>query len=335
MNVHFYVSSSRIYTVLSTVVLYLVWHSSHPYMRRRRLGRTGLEVSEISLGTVELGLRYGIGAPDLTEIPSEKDATTLLNAALDLGVNFLDTARSYGTSERVIGKALKNRRHEYILVSKIEPQPQKPNRVRELVDESLRDLQSDYIDIVMIHAGEESAPCQVTANALHDLRKDGKLRFVGYSGYGCKSAQVAIESGQFDCLQIAYSVMDRRPEKTLLEAARQNDIGIVARSVLLKGALTSRYQWLPAEAEPIRRSVKQLVQTIGSIDALPEFAYRYVLSHEPPHSALIGTAHLSELRQCVNYLTGGSLPDAIQEAIVTIPPIDDYWLNPGNWRFST
>ena len=90
-------------------------------MNYRRLGRTGLRVSEIGLGTVELGLDYGVPVAGEHLRPPEEHAARLLNRALDLGVNFIDTARAYGASEEIIGRALKGRRNEYILASKLAP----------------------------------------------------------------------------------------------------------------------------------------------------------------------------------------------------------------------
>ena len=133
-------------------------------MKRRRLGRTDLDVSEISLGTVELGLPYGIPEAGRLVQPDEAAAARLLNKALDLGINFIDTARLYGTAEEIIGRALRGRRSEYFLASKV-PNFAAENltghalreRVFASVEESLRLLQTDVIDVMMIH----SAPVEV------------------------------------------------------------------------------------------------------------------------------------------------------------------------------
>src|SRR5882757_1318545 len=98
-------------------------------MRLRRLGRTSLDVSVISLGTVELGLDYGIERDGESLRPNESVAAELLNAALDSGVNLIDTARAYGSAESIIGRAIGHRRSEYVLVSKVKPHPGDPARV--------------------------------------------------------------------------------------------------------------------------------------------------------------------------------------------------------------
>src|SRR5579872_5720532 len=112
-------------------------------MRNRILGRTGLAISELSLGTVELGLAYGIAAPGETLKPGEQQAAALLHTALDRGINLIDTARAYGESERIIGRVLKSRRREFVLLSKV--RPGRAEEVRRSVRESLSNLQTDVI----------------------------------------------------------------------------------------------------------------------------------------------------------------------------------------------
>jgi aryl-alcohol dehydrogenase-like predicted oxidoreductase len=299
-------------------------------MRRRILGRTGLQVSELSMGTVELGLDYGIAAAGERLRPEEKEAAALLHFALDSGINLIDTARAYGESERIIGRALKGRRREYVLVSKVKAG--RPEEVRGRVEESLTELQTDSVDVMMIHSGAEKIqPDSDTLVELQRQRESGKFRFLGVSVYGADAALSAIECGWFDCLEIAYSVLDRRPETGVLEAARRNNIGIIARSVLLKGALTSRYQFLPPELASLKSAIERLAQNASSVHALPSLAYRYVLSHEPPHSALVGSASRAELSACLAYAAQGPLePDQIQ-AVQAVQLEDERWLNPGNW----
>ncbi len=233
-------------------------------MELRTLGRTGLLVSGISLGTVEIGLDYGIGPDGQARRPPESDAHRLLHRALDLGVNFIDTARAYGESEAIIGRSIRDRRHEYVLCSKVlayanESGQALRHKVTESVDTSLRELATDTIDIMMIH----SAPTDVLQRGdllavLQDLKQAGKFRFIGASVYGEQAARHAIESGGFDCLQVAYSALDRRPEDCVWPQALQCDVGIVARSVLLKGVLTPRHRYLPEQLSILREAADQL-----------------------------------------------------------------------------
>jgi len=307
---------------------------------RRRLGRTNLAVSAISLGTVEIGMSYGIAAEGAARPPAEGEAARLLHRALDLGVNFVDTARAYGESEAIIGRALKSRRREFVLCSKVLSYQgenlgasELRERVTGSVHASLRALQTDAIDIMMIHsAPTEVIRCGGLTGILEDLRQAGCFRFIGASVYGEEAALAAIESGCFDCLQIAYSVLDRRPEARVLPAAVEKDVGLVARSVLLKGALTYRCRFLPEELRPLREAAERLAQAAGvGVEGLPEIAYRYVLGREVPQTVLVGTGDAAELEAAVRYAGREPLDAAILERLRAIAVENENHLNPGTW----
>ncbi len=280
-------------------------------------------VSEISLGTVELGLAYGIAA----EKPDEAVAARVLNHALDCGIDFIDTARAYGDSESIIGRTLKGRRNEFFLATKV----LLTGNIEASVEESLRCLQTDCVDLLMVH----SAPGDVIdapplLDALRKVRRSGKTRFLGASVYGEESALAAIACGVYDALQLAYSALDRRPEQQILPAAAGADIGIIARSVLLRGALTPRYKLLPDALAPLMRAVDEMLR-VESEEGVPELSYRYVLGHSHVHTALVGTADPSEVDAAVRYDARGPLSPAIRERLQAIFISDERLLNPGNW----
>jgi aryl-alcohol dehydrogenase-like predicted oxidoreductase len=292
-------------------------------MRRKKLGRTNLEVSELSLGTVELGLDYGIDATR----PSEDEACDLLHYAIDRGINLIDTARAYGDAERIIGRALKNRRHEYVLIGKV-----LPSEVRSQVETSLATLKTDHIDLMLIHCrAEQTLPDRETFEELDKLRQAGKIRFIGSSVYGPEAATAAIHSGWFDCIEVGYSVLDRRIETGVLALAESKDVGVIARSVLLKGSLSERYLLLPEALHSLKECIRQLAQIAGSPSRLPELAYRYVCGRSLPHSALIGTASRAEIDACIGYLERGPLSPEEIRAVQSIHLENERWLNPGNW----
>ena len=172
-------------------------------MRYRRLGRTGFDVSEISLGTVEIGMPYGIGEDGAAPPPEEAETSKLLHNALDLGVNLIDTARAYGESEAIIGRVLRDRRREFILVSKVSSYQDQHldsaalrKRITSSVHQSLSLLQTDVIDVMMIH----SAPTEViesgeAGSILRDIKRQGHIRAVGASVYGEEAALAAIADG--------------------------------------------------------------------------------------------------------------------------------------------
>ena len=298
-------------------------------MRYKRLGRTNLNISELSLGTVELGLDYGISHNGDARRPSEIDAARLLHFALDRGINFIDTARAYGEAERIIGAALKERRHEYVLASKVLPGR---NEARSQVDASLVALRTDYVDIMMIHCrADQVQPDRETFESLDRARTEGKIRFIGASVYGPEAATAAVCCGWFDCVEAGYSALDRRIENEMLPLAEAKDIGVIARSVLLKGALSERYLLLPETLEPLKACVAKLAQLAGSAAQLPELAYRYAGGRRLPHSLLVGTASPAEIDACIGYLERGPLSTDEMRAVREIHLDDDRWLNPGNW----
>ncbi len=311
----------------------------HSPLRKRRLGRTNLEVSEISLGCVEIGLPYGIPAGGELQRPPEDEAERILHTALDLGVNHLDTARAYGESEAIIGRVLKDRRDEFILTTKIPVHKQAGLSTAELrehcrssIETSLAALQTDRIDIVLLHT---SGPEILRRSDMPEILGEecGRfVRFFGASVYGMESARVAIDSGWCDCVQIAYSMLDRGPEADILEHARKQDVGVVARSVLLKGALTRRCEKLPAELEAVRAAVGEAARlSPEGLDGLPELAYRYVLSDARVHTALVGASSVTEVEQAVGFAAAGPLgPHEINE-VRRIRVKDETLLNPGNW----
>ena len=334
-------------------------------MRFRTLGRTELPVSEISLGTVEIGMDYGIQENGTAQKPDEREAVLLLNRALDLGVNLIDTARAYGQSEEIIGRALMGRRREYFLCSKVLAKRGTVKQdVVDSLEQSLRLLKTDVIDIYMIH----SATLDViedggVADILNELRESGKFRFTGASIYGEDAALAAIASGSFeghaqdgrgikhpaegasefpsslaarsralcafDCLQIAHSALDRRPEARVLAAAQQANIGLMARSVLLKGVLTPRYHHLPETLSPLKDAARKLESLCDM--PLPELAYRYVLSRAQPHTALVGASGIHELEAAVLFAEKGPLPEDLIAKVQAVQLADETLLNPATW----
>jgi aryl-alcohol dehydrogenase-like predicted oxidoreductase len=216
-------------------------------MECRWLGRTALRVSRVSLGTVELGLEYGLPA---ARRPAPPAAARLLHRALDLGINLIDTAPAYGESEEIIGRALRGRRSEVVLATKVEARGGRGRRrrMRRSLERSLRALRTDVIDLLQLHSATEGVLRRGEAwEALRRFQWEGHIRYIGATTYGEAAAKAALDDGRYDCLQVAYNLLDRRLEERVLPLAREKGVGIIARSVLLKGALTRRYVGLPDE----------------------------------------------------------------------------------------
>jgi len=309
-------------------------------MKYRQLGRTGLRVSEIGLGTVELGLDYGVPVDGEHLRPPEEQAAHLLNRALDLGVNFIDTARAYGASEEIIGRALKGRRGEYILASKLAPIREEGQSDQELCEqvkasiaESLRMLQTDVIDLLQLH----HTPIDVVKSgrvlaAAREAQRSGAVRFIGASTYGEEAPLAVLESGGYDTLQVAYNLADRTLEEKVLPLAQQQGVGIIVRSVLLRGVLTHRYTYLPNQLADLKSAIARLNSLVGAeAGSLPEMAYRFVLANPAVSTALVGTARIEELEAALAFADKGCLPPALVSAIREIHVSDRSQLIPSNW----
>jgi aryl-alcohol dehydrogenase-like predicted oxidoreductase len=180
-------------------------------MIKRPLGKTGIEVSEIAFGGVEIGIPYGIGVKNTSDMLSETNAIILLHDAVDSGINFFDTARMYGNSETIMGKAFKNRRDEAIICTKCRHLRDgsgnipEYSKLKELIEtslnESLKALQTDHIEIFMLHQADmEILENEEISTIFSNLKKDGRCRATGVSTYTPDETKKAVEVGMsFRC----------------------------------------------------------------------------------------------------------------------------------------
>jgi aryl-alcohol dehydrogenase-like predicted oxidoreductase len=305
-------------------------------VKYRELGRTGLKVSSISLGTVSLGLDYGIQAPGQIERPDELSAIRLLRQAADRGITLIDTAPAYGVSERLVGCAL-GASPRVIIATKLTP-PTRGADIRKHIDASLessrRALGRETLDIVQIHnaTADMIAKGEVTEALLHAKRR-GQIRFVGASVYGEEAAFAAVTCGQFDVLQVAFNVLDQRMAANLLPAADSAGIGVIVRSALLKGALTSKAQWLPDSLERLRMAAEQARDVLagGSWDALPEAATRFCLSFPSVASVLTGARTTAELELAIHAEATGPFSETLLQDAARLRLDDEQLLDPSQW----
>ena len=218
-------------------------------MEYRNLGRTGVKVSQLCLGTMMFG-----------RSTSEADSVAIIERALDQGVNFVDTANAYsaGASERYVGKALAGgRRASVVLATKgfFPLDPKDPNgrglSRRHLIDAcnaSLERLQTDWIDLYQLHRAQSDVPIDETLRALDDLIRAGKIRYIGTSMFPSwkivESLWAAKEFGlnRFVCEQMAYNLLDRTAELEVLPAARTFGIATIPWAPLCGGLLTGKYK---------------------------------------------------------------------------------------------
>lgn len=221
-------------------------------MVHRHLGRTGLEVSPIGFGAFKIGRNVGIKYPEPYDLPDERASAALLNAVLDLGINYIDTAAAYGSSEERVGRALASRRHEVVLSTKAGESFEdgrstwdySSSAMRRSVQRSLHRLQTDVVDVLFLHAGAEDLRVQRETDVVEtmlDLRKAGLARAVGFSGKTTAGAKAALAWA--DVLMIEYHTLDRS-HGSILDAAHAAGVGVVVKKGLASGRLA------PAEAIP-------------------------------------------------------------------------------------
>ena len=256
-------------------------------MEYRSLGRTGVQVSVACLGTMTFGWE-----PDDWGSPAA-DGEKITGKAIDLGINFFDTADVYarGTSETVLGKALKGKRDKVVLATKChgrmaddDPNARGNSRrhVIEACEASLKRLQTDWIDLYQIHRPEPSIPIDETIRALDDLIRAGKVRYAGSSTYAgwqlCEAHYVAKELGisGFVCEQPPYNLLDRRIERELLPFCRTYNYGVIPWSPLAGGMLSGKYlEGMPkkgryVKSDPFKRLEKLPKQRLLRFKRLAE-----------------------------------------------------------------
>jgi len=268
-------------------------------MHRRILGKTGIKVSEISFGTASLGIAYGIGVKGKQDMLCEADAVTLLQSALDKGLNFFDTARAYGRSEELLGKAFRSNRQDVVICTKCahlfgeDGQLPQDKTLKQVIgsslEQSLSALKTDYIDIYMLHDSDVKVLGNETVKGtLSELEQKGLVRAIGVSTYTCEETQMVIEDGIWDVVQLPYNLMDQR-QGGLLPLARQRGVGIVVRSALFKGVLTNKGDHLHPQLESVRQHRQVYDELLGkTMETLPNLAMKFVLSHEQVSSVLVG-----------------------------------------------
>jgi aryl-alcohol dehydrogenase-like predicted oxidoreductase len=279
---------------------------------RRQLGRTGLEVTMLGYGAMELR-----GAPRARDI-SEAQAETILNAVLDAGINYIDTSIDYGLSEERIGRYIGHRRDEYYLASKCgclvgapparhgerNPHVFTHENIVAGVEQSLVRMKTDHLDVVQFH----SSPSRQTLaengaiEALLDLKRAGKVRFIGMSAT-FPHLQDHIAMGVFDVFQIPYSAVEREHEAAIT-AASTAGAGIVIRGGAAKGAPSPEKRTGPQWNRWRQAGLDDLLQRMTPV----EFILRFTFSHPDMDTTIVGTVNPVHLEDNLAALRKGPLP---------------------------
>ena len=292
-------------------------------MHYRRMGRTGLKVSTICLGTMTFGNQV-----------AEAEAINIIESALSAGVNFLDTADVYaeGRSEEIIGKALKNKRQSVVLATKVAnrtgPSPNdvglSRKHIMKAIEDSLRRLETDYIDLYYTHLPDYNTPIEETLRALDDLVRQGKARYIACSNFRawqlCKALWVSDvhNSARFDCIQPPYNLITRDIEYELLPLCASEGVGVCVYNPLAAGLLTGKHDPDKPPTEGTRFALEQLgpmyyqrywsvtnFEAVGRLSQIArehgrkmaQFSLAWTLSNETITSAICGATSLKQLNE--------------------------------------
>jgi aryl-alcohol dehydrogenase-like predicted oxidoreductase len=301
----------------------------------RPLGRTGTDVTILGYGAMELrGEPHGSATAD-------EDAGWLLNEVLDAGINLIDTSPDYGRSEELIGRYLGHRRDEYFLASKcgclLGPPPPGARppfphdwsaaNVRAGVEQSLRRLSTDRLDLVQVHMSPSRAQLDAddTVPTLMALRDEGKVRFIGMSGI-LPNLPDHIAMGVFEVFQIPYSALQREHED-LITAAAGTGAGTLIRGGAARGTAAEDKNWTvqplssPGPPAQDRWQAAGLDEVLDGGMSRHEFILRFTLSHPALSSTIVGTSSLDHLRGNLAIAEKGPLPpDLYQRARDALQP---------------
>lgn len=272
-------------------------------MKKRKLGHSDLYVSEIGFGCMSLGT-------------SENDAIRIIHEAIDQGVNYFDTADLYdrGLNEEIVGKALKGKRHDVIVATKVGNRwteqgngwtwdPSKAY-IKEAVKHSLRRLQTDYIDVYQLHGGTIDDPIDETIEAFEELQQEGIIRYYGISSMRPNVIREYVKRSRIVSVMMPYSLLDRRAEEWF-QLLKQHNVSVIARGPLAKGLLTERPIEKASENTKqngyVDYSFAELVTLIPKLKAvapnetLTAIALRFCLANEAVATVVPGASRLSQL----------------------------------------
>jgi aryl-alcohol dehydrogenase-like predicted oxidoreductase len=306
-------------------------------MNERRLGRTGLSVSEIGYGAWGIGGSMWLGAED-------QESLRALRRAIDLGVNFIDTAAVYGNghSERLVGEVVRERDERIVVASKVPPKNGKwparagtdpeeafpADHIRKWTERTLSNLGLDVLDVQQFHVwSDEWVGRGSWLEAVQALRDEGKIRFFGVSINDLQPANAVrlIETGAVDTVQVIYNVFEQAPEDELFAACERHDVGVIARVPFDEGSLTGtltpestfpdgdfRHDYFSGERslDKVDQRVRAILDDLGiERSQLAEVAVRYILSHPAVSSVIPGMRSVRNVERNAAVGDGRGLPE--------------------------
>jgi len=301
-------------------------------MQYTKLGKTGLDVSRLCLGCMTYGL------PDRGTHPwtlDEETSRPFLRRALELGINFFDTANAYsdGTSEEIVGRALRDfaKRDEVVLATKVFfPWRKGPNggglsrkAIMTAIDASLQRLGMDYIDLYQIHRLDEKTPVEETLEALHDLVKAGKVRYIGassmYAWQFAKALYLADRHGwtRFATMQNHYNLIVREEEREMLPLCAAEGVGVIPWSPLARGRLTRDWEESSSRSETDQVTKRLYTKTADADRSVVERVAEVARTRGLPR-AQVALAWLLQKPVVTAPIIGASKPHHLDDAVAAL-----------------
>jgi aryl-alcohol dehydrogenase-like predicted oxidoreductase len=311
-------------------------------MNKRQLGNSGLEVSALGLGCMGISFGYGPAA-------EKKDAIELIRNAVEKGVTFFDTAEAYGpfTNEELLGEALAPFRNEVVIATKFgfkdgktsEGLDSSPARIRQMVEESLKRLQTDRIDLLYQHRVDPNIPMEDVAGTVKELIWEGKVKHFGLSEAGVTAIRKAHAVQPVTALQSEYSLWWREPELEILPVLGELGIGFVPFSPLGKGFLTGKINEnttfdktdfrnsVPRFSEENRKANQALVDLLNNLaqgkEASPaQIALAWLLQQQPWIVPIPGTTKIGRLEENIGAAAINLTADDLSEIQLALSKID-------------
>ncbi len=277
-------------------------------MEYRQLGKSDLEISRIGFGCMSLG-------------SNQQENETLIHYAIESGINFFDTADFYdkGENEISLGKTVKDIREKLILATKVGNQWRKdgsgwdwnPRKsyILAAAEESLKRLQTDYIDLYQLHGGTIGDDIDETIDAFETLKAQGKIRYYGISSIRPNVIREYIHRSGIVSVMMQYSLLDRRPEESCLELLKNNQIGVLTRGSLAKGLLVNKKpaDYLGHSAVNVGKAADTISKISGSIRTNSQTAIQFVFQQPAITAAVVGIRTMSQLEEIVKVTDTHSL----------------------------
>lgn len=309
-------------------------------MEQRDLGWTRFPVSVLGLGTVELGMPYGITK---TKPPPKADAIALLQHAVEKGITYIDTARSYGVAEELIGESGVGNRESVVIGTKCgafyeageDPRGDElRQRLTEEVNASLKALRRPTLDLLHVHGpSAEIVGRGELVGMLQELKKQGKVCYFGVAARGEEAPLAVIKTGAFQTIQTGVSILDQRMRENVLPKAFAAGLGILARSVFLKGVLTPHRAFLPKHLDALRIRADAVDAFVSRQHmTIMEAAVRFVLSIPEVSTLLVGTTRREHLDDMLGFVERGALPAPIMAELAAFRLDEEKLVDPTWWN---